>query len=68
MIQINVFTKQKETHRHRQQTSGYQSDSGGQKECWSSNVNFSEVDDFRTIETIIIKGITVEAPAVCLKS
>ena len=24
MIQINLFTKQKETHRHRKQTYGYQ--------------------------------------------
>ena len=24
MIQMNLFTKQKQTHRHRKQTSGYQ--------------------------------------------
>ena len=29
MIQMNLFTKQKQTHRHRKQTYGYQSGKGG---------------------------------------
>ena len=28
MIQMNLFTKQKQTHRHRKQTYGYQSGKG----------------------------------------
>ena len=29
MVQMNLFTKQKETHRHRKQTYGYQRGKGG---------------------------------------
>ena len=29
MIQVNLFTKQKQTHRHREQTCGYQVEWGG---------------------------------------
>ena len=31
MIQMNLFTKQKQTHRPRKQTSGYQRGKGGRK-------------------------------------
>ena len=30
MIQMNLFTKQKQTHRHRKQTYGYQRGKGGE--------------------------------------
>ena len=30
MVQINFFTKQKQTHRHRKQTYGYQRGKGGE--------------------------------------
>ena len=31
MIQMNLFTKQKQTHRHRKQTYGYQRGKGGER-------------------------------------
>ena len=31
MIQMNLFTKQKRTHKHRKQTDGYQNGGGGNK-------------------------------------
>ena len=38
MTQMNLFTKQKKTHRHREQTCGYQG-GGGVKEGWIGNFN-----------------------------
>ena len=35
MIQMNLFMKQKQTHKHRKQTYGYQSGRSGEKEIRS---------------------------------
>ena len=32
MIQVNLFTKQKQTHRHRKQTYGYQTGKVGERD------------------------------------
>ena len=34
MIQMNLFTNQKQTHRHRKQTYGYQRVRGGERDKW----------------------------------
>ena len=34
IIQMNLFTKQKQTHRHRRQTYGYQRGRGGKLGLW----------------------------------
>ena len=35
LIQMNLFTKQKQTHRHRKQTYGYQSGKRGEGYIWN---------------------------------
>ena len=39
MIQINLFTKQKQTHRHRKQTYNYQSGKGWGGINWEFRIN-----------------------------
>ena len=41
MVQMNLFTKQKQTHRHRKQTYGYQRGKGGRDKSgvWDEHIH-----------------------------
>ena len=39
MMQMNLFTKQKQTHRHRKQTYSYQREKGGGGINWEFGIN-----------------------------
>ena len=43
MIQMNLFTKQKQTHRHRRQIYGYQR-GGGMGERWIGSLELADVN------------------------
>ena len=43
MTQINIYTKQKQTHRHREQTCGFQG-GGGMGEEWRGRLGFADAD------------------------
>ena len=43
MTQMNLFTKQKQTHRHRQQTCGCQ-EGGGVGEGWSGSLGLADAN------------------------